>query len=300
MLKSIVTQIFTAMLIIVLGVSFIYPDTPSKGDKIQQMKDAAEQKKKDKEEADKAKKEAENKKEPVLSDTDGEESTGLSDEGEDSEDNTSENNTESFASFFAQIFIFAVSYSFTYRYADYPYADPGNFNFNRSFADQKTNRRNYQIAFANITADYTYMFDSIHSIGTKVSINLLALNLNCVYQEIYSPNDYFSTLTANAGLTLLNFENLMLDGFLGVFWQSFHKKNLLSGGFALKVFFNRKIYFDYYGVFSYDGEYDMGFSMHTASLNYSLKMFSIGLGLNYNNYVGVEYVGPSLKLSFWL
>ena len=38
----------------------------------------------------------------------------------------------------------------------------------------------------------------------------------------------------------------------------------------------------------------------TASLNYAIWRFSLGVGYNYSRFINSEYSGPSLKICFWL
>jgi len=192
-----------------------------------------------------------------------------------------------------QIFEALLQYSFTVRYAEYPYSASNDYIYNTSSLFYPEERNIFSL---QLSTDFAYHFDETYSLINKMNAQISAVHINIFNQFIFSESEWFSIISGNAGLSFF-LPNFMLNGYLGFFKLNFLERYLFSYGFSSKLFLLKNIYIDFYNINSTLGS--LRFIHFAFSLNYAIRRFNIGIGYNYNDYAKVRYTGPCLKGSIW-
>ncbi len=188
-------------------------------------------------------------------------------------------------------------YFINVRYSDYPYAGDTDYNFSGlSFGDNSPEK----IAFLYSSLEASYLGKDIrdtYGATAKISGNFYSLNFNYFYHRIFSSEESISFYSLNGGIYFA-LANFTLTPFVGAFYVETVDEIRFSYGANLQIFFPGNYILDLYNINSSYGS--LNFNHFSASLNYAVYRFNIGLGFNYNNYAGVSFSGPLVKLSFWL
>jgi len=192
-----------------------------------------------------------------------------------------------------QIFKILFRYSFTVRYADYPYFAGNYYIYNTSSLFYPEERNIFSV---QLSTDFAYHFDETYSLINKINAQISAVHINIFNQFIFSESEWFSIISGNAGLSFF-LPNFMLNGYLGFFKLNFLERYLFSYGFSSKLFLPKNFYIDFYNINSTLGS--LRFIHFAFNLNYSIRRFNIGIGYNYNDYAKDLYKGPCLKGSIW-
>lgn len=182
-------------------------------------------------------------------------------------------------------------------YADYPYAEHSDFHSGSLYTEESPSRK---IAFLNSSIETSYLGKDIrdtYGVTAKVSGSLYSLHLDYFFQRIFSSQESLTLYSINGGLSFAT-DNFILSPFLGAFYIDILEEAQLSYGANLQVFLPANFIIDLYSLNSKYGS--LNFNNFSASANYAIYRFNVGLGYNYNNYAGVNFSGPLFKLSFWL
>ncbi|HVO38420.1 MAG TPA: hypothetical protein VMV03_05250 [Spirochaetia bacterium] len=193
---------------------------------------------------------------------------------------------------FLAILQIMMEYTFTARYAMYPYEN-GTYVYNTSVVDQPTEKKLFSVDFSSEAA---WHVDSTFGEVNKVCFRFLGLNINLFNQFIFAGSEGFRALSANGGLCFF-VPNFQLDLYVGIFRLDFVDRAFLSFGTQFQLFFHDRVYFEVYNLNSY--YMGLEFSYVSGCLNYAFGRWGIGAGFNYSNYNGFEYLGPLIKLSLW-
>jgi len=188
-------------------------------------------------------------------------------------------------------------YFINVRYSNYPYAGDTDYNFSGlSYSENPPEK----IAFLYSSAEASYLGKDVrdtYGATAKISGNIYSLNFNYFYHRIFSSEESISFYSLNGGIYFA-LADFTLTPFIGAFYVETVDEIRFSYGANLQVFFPGNYILDLYNINSSYGS--LNFNHISASLNYALYRFNIGLGFNYNNYAGVSFSGPLVKLSFWL
>jgi len=199
-----------------------------------------------------------------------------------------------FANLLFEVFKVLLMYSFTVRFAEYPYSPNDNFNFNVSSLEHPDEHR---IAKLQLSVDTAYLLQSTWGVSSNFSAHLSAINFNGIYQYIFSGEEDFYIRSLNGGVSLI-LPGVFLNGFIGVFDHESVDVNLMSYGLSTQIYLPSNFILDIYNLNAY--YHSLGFHHLSAMLKYAVGRANIGVGYNYNDYAGVLYQGPIIKVSFWL
>lgn len=266
-------KILIGFLIGLLATSFLYTEESSSSgeDRIKDMKERI------KEEEAKAEEEQSQEDEAagIQKDEDGEEDCFL-------------------ANLLFEIFKILLMYSFTARFAEYPYSPNDDFNFNVSSLEYPDE---HKIANLQLSVDTSYLQQSTWGVSSKFSGHLTAINFNGLYQYIFSGEEDFYIRSLNGGLSFI-LPGVLLNGFVGVFEYEYVDEKLMSFGLSTQIYLPFNFILDIYNLNAY--YHSLGFHHLSAMLQYAVWRANIGVGYNYNDYAGVLFEGPMIKVSFWL
>ncbi len=187
--------------------------------------------------------------------------------------------------------------SFDVIYDDYTYIDDSDLI---SPSPIYTDKHPRKIVFLNSSVEAAYLgkdIDDTYGVTAKISANLYNLHFNCFYQNIFSSEEKLTVYSINGGMSFAT-NSFILTPFLGAFYIEPLEEARFSYGANLQVFLPVNYILDLYTLNSSYGS--LNFNNFSASLNYAFYRFNVGLGFNYNNYAGVSFSGPLVKLSFWL
>jgi hypothetical protein len=199
-----------------------------------------------------------------------------------------------FASLLFEVFRILLMYSFTARFAEYPYSPNDDFNFNVSslkYPDE------HKIANLQLSVDTSYLQQSTWGVSSKFCGHLAAINFNGLYQYIFSGGEDFYIRSLNGGLSFI-LPGVLLNGFIGVFEHEYVDPKLMSFGLSTQIYLPFNLILDIYNLNAY--YHSLGFHHLSAMLKYAMWRVNIGVGYNYNEYAGVIFEGPMIKVSFWL
>ena len=199
-----------------------------------------------------------------------------------------------FADLLFEIFKILLMYSFTARFAEYPYSPNDDFNFNVSSLEHPDE---HKIANLQLSVDTSYLQQSTWGVSSIFSAHLTAINLNGLYQYIFSGGEDFYIRSLNGGLSFI-LPGVLLNGFAGVFEHEYVDPKLLSFGLSTQIYLPFNLILDIYNLNAY--YHSLGFHHLSAMLKYAMWRVNIGVGYNYNEYAGVIFEGPMIKVSFWL
>ncbi|MQY76190.1 MAG: hypothetical protein GH155_00995 [Spirochaeta sp.] len=214
-------------------------------------------------------------------------STGVQEDEEGEEDSF-------FADLLIDLFSVLLFYSFTARFAEYPYSPNDDFNFNVSSFNYPDEHR---IANLQLSVDTSYLQQSTWGTSSKFSGHLTAINFNGFYQYIFSGKEDFYIRSLNGGLSFI-LPGVLLNGFAGVFEHQDVDPKLVSFGLSTQIYLPLNFILDIYNLNAY--YHSLGFHYLSAMLNYAVWRANIGVGYNYNDYAGVLFQGPMVRFSFWL
>lgn len=187
--------------------------------------------------------------------------------------------------------------SYDVIYDDYTYTDNSDLILSRPIFEHKQPRR---IAFLYSSVEAAYLGKDIrdtYGATAKISANLYSLHFNCFYQSVFSSEESLTLYSINGGFYFAT-NHFILTPFVGALYIEPLEEARLSYGANLQIFFPDNYNLDLYTLNSSYGS--LNFNNFSASLNREFYRFNIGLGFNYNNYAGVDFSGPLVKLSFWL
>jgi len=187
--------------------------------------------------------------------------------------------------------------SFDVIYDDYTYIDDSDLI---SPSPIYTDKHPRKIAFLNSSVEAAYLgkdIDDTYGVTAKISANLYNLHFNCFYQSIFSSEESLTLYSINGGFSF-SVQNVTFTPFLGAFYIEPLEEARFSYGVDLQVFLPDNYNLDLYTLNSSYGS--LNFNNFSASLNHAFYRFNVGLGFNYNDYAGVSFSGPLVKLSFWL
>jgi hypothetical protein len=183
-------------------------------------------------------------------------------------------------------------------YYDYTYVDDSDLIYPSTTHEYIRPRK---IIFLNSSVEAAYLGKDIndtYGVTAKVSANLYSFHFNCFYQNIFSSEESLTLYSINGGYSFTA-QNVMLTPFIGAFYIEPLEKARFSYGANLQIFFPDKYNLDLYTLNSWYGS--LNFNNFSASLNRVFyNRLNIGMGFNYNNYAGVSFSGPIVKLSLWL
>jgi len=199
-----------------------------------------------------------------------------------------------FADLLVEIFRILLMYSFTARFAEYPYSPNDDFNFNVSSIEYPDEHR---IANLQLSVDTSYLQQSTWGVSGILSGHLTAINFNGLYQYIFSGEEDFYVRSLNGGLSFI-LPGVLLNGFAGVFEHEYVDPKLLSFGLSTQLYLPFNFILDIYNLNAY--YHSLGFHYLSVMLKYAVWRANIGIGYNYNEYAGVIFQGPMVKVSFWL
>ena len=91
---------------------------------------------------------------------------------------------------------------------------------------------------------------------------------------------------------------VLFNGFAGVFEHEYVDEKLLSFGLSTQIYLPSNFILEIYNLNAY--YHSLGFHYLSAMLKYAVWRANIGVGYNYNEYAGVIFQGPMIKVSFWL
>lgn len=192
---------------------------------------------------------------------------------------------------FAEIFW---EYGCSLRFADYPYALSAPYVYSTSaFLDPWETK----IVSAHAATDLASHLDGTFGNINRVTVALTAFHLNLYNQNIFAGSEAIRVLSANGGFSLIA-RGFVLNGFLGVYKISALSSCQLSFGLSAQLFLPPHLYLDLYNLNAVQNA--ARFNHLTASLNWSLRRFSVGLGYDCTYLAGFTYCGPCLRASFWL
>jgi hypothetical protein len=181
------------------------------------------------------------------------------------------------------------------NFAPYPYAPSVDYYFSevdyRQFGERK-------LTSIQVSADLSTHFDGTYGNTNRLTTQLSAVQINVFNQTIFARSVSLSTLSVNAGLSLL-VGNFDLSGFAGAYVVTTTGTFLVSGGISSRIFLPGRLYLDLYSLYAYVSE-NAGILHLIGSLNFAVWRFTIGAGYNFNLFVDDIYAGPCLKISFWL
>lgn len=199
-----------------------------------------------------------------------------------------------FADLLFEIFRILLMYSFTARFAEYPYSPNDDFNFNVSSLEHPDE---HKIANLQLSVDTSYLQESTWGVSGILSGHLTAINFNGLYQYIFSDGEDFYVRSLNGGLSFI-LPGVLLNGFAGVFEHEYVDEKLLSFGISTQIYLPSNFILDIYNLNAY--YHSLGFHYLSVMLKYAVWRANIGVGYNYNEYAGVIFQGPMVKISFWL
>ena len=186
-------------------------------------------------------------------------------------------------------------YAIHIRFAPYPYAPAVGYNFSSLDYHDFGNRK---FASFNLASDLSTHFDGTYGNTNRLTAQLTGAQLNVFNQTIFASSISLSTVSINAGLSLL-IGDFDLSGFAGAYLVTTTGTGYVSAGISSRIFFPGRLYLDLYSLYAFVSK-DTGILHLIGSLNFAIWRFSIGAGYNYSNFVGDVYGGPCLKISFWL
>jgi hypothetical protein len=206
-----------------------------------------------------------------------------------------EDESESILDVFVGAFFNAVlEFTFTVRYADFPYSEKDDFRFTTSAIWDSEVKRSLSL---NLSSDLAYHFDGTFGSVNRAALQLSALHVNLYNQFIFAESESISILSVNGGLTFF-VPDVMINGYLGVYTLDVLDRSLLSYGFSAQVFLPAKLWIDIYNVNANFGE--LNFNHLILGLNYAPGRINLGLGYHINWFAGDIYAGPSLRFYLWL
>lgn len=198
---------------------------------------------------------------------------------------------EILARIFAEIFW---EYAFSVRFADYPYAENVDFFYSTTAFLDPWQTKAVSLSGAS---SLSYHFDGTAGNINRAGLHLGAFHLNIYNQNILSRHEAIAVLSANGGFSLI-LRGFALSGYLGVYRLSFLDTCQLSFGLASQIFLPAHLYLDIYNLNAVLNT--VRFVHLTASLNWTARRFTAGLGYDYSNLAGFVYSGPCLRVGFWL
>ena len=187
--------------------------------------------------------------------------------------------------------------SYDVIYDDYTYIDNSDLILSRPIYEHRKPRR---IAFLYSSVEAAYLGKDIrdtYGATAKISANLYSLHFNCFYQSVFSSEESLTLYSINGGFYFAT-NYFILTPFVGALYIEPLEEARLSYGANLQIFLPDNYNLDLYTLNSSYGS--LNFNNFSASLNREFFIFNVGLGFNYNNYAGVNFSGPLVKLSFWL
>ncbi len=191
------------------------------------------------------------------------------------------------------------------RYTDYPYEAGQNVYYvyppsyryvieSNAVGDFKSRSSPFSLHAETAAA---YLLADTYSASAKLSFNLSGFHMNALFEKIFSGSQSIYLFTYNAGFSIV-FPDFMITGFLGLEFTDMTGNVFFSRGVQLQIFFPAKI--------TFDGNY-MRSSVNYAvidrldlSIGYTAGRFQFGAGFIYENFSGISYYGPLLKISFWI
>jgi hypothetical protein len=182
-------------------------------------------------------------------------------------------------------------------YYDYYYVDEPELIYSRPTHEYRRPRKTILL---NSSVEAAYLgkdIDDTYGATAKVSANLFSFHFNCFYQNIFSSEESLTLYSINGGYSF-SVQNVTLTPFIGAFYIEPLEEAELSYGANLQIFLPDNYSLDLYTLNSSYGS--LNFNNFSASLNHELYIFNVGMGFNYNNYAGVSFSGPFVKLSFSL
>lgn len=192
---------------------------------------------------------------------------------------------------FADIFL---EYALSVRFADYPYALNAHYVYSTfAFLDP----RETKIVSAHAVTDLASHLDGTFGNVNRVTLALTAFHFNFYNQNIFAGSEFLSVVSANGGCSLV-VRGFVLNAFLGVYRISALASSQLSFGLSSQLFLPGHLYLDLYSLNSVRNA--ARFNHLTASLNWGLRRFSLGLGFDCARLADFTYCGPCLRAGFWL
>ncbi len=182
-------------------------------------------------------------------------------------------------------------------YDDYTYIDDSDLI---SRSPMYTYRHPRKIPFLNSSVEAAYLGKDIrdtYGVTAKISANLFSLHFNCFYQNVFSSDEKLTIYSVNGGVSFALYD-FALTPFIGAFYIEPLEEARFSYGANLQIFLPDNYNLDLYTINSSYGS--LNFNNFSASLNREFYVFNVGLGFNYNNYAGVNFSGPFVRLSFSL
>ena len=195
-----------------------------------------------------------------------------------------------------------IYWTYDYRYPDvsyydYTYVDESELISPNPMREYKKPKK---IISLNSSLEAAYLgkdIDDTYGATAKVSANLFSFHFNCFYQNIFSSEESLTLYSINGGYSF-SLQNVTLTPFIGAFYIEPLEEAELSYGANLQIFLPDNYSLDLYTLNSSYGS--LNFHNFSATLNRELYIFNIGMGFNYNNYAGISFSGPIVKLSFCL
>ena len=184
------------------------------------------------------------------------------------------------------------------QYSEFPYSD-NKYPYFSSFDNDKNVPTTDKYFCFNFMADVTLFGDTT---GMKVQgrANALMMHINAE-SDFYitrKSGDNFSIISAHVGFNLLNLPGFSLAGYIGMMQHSSIETPLLSCGGGFTAFVGYGLNIDAYSRIGFFES--LYFVSVNGSINWSINRFTIGIGYEYNNYAGILFTGPSVRLGIWL
>ncbi len=233
--------------------------------------------------------------EQIQSEAEEEETEERETEDEGKKDREKQEEDNGFCEAFWELFFkILFEYSFTMRFADYPYAENSTYYYNTSTLLDPDERK---IVSLQLATDFSYHFDGTFGNTNRVNLQLAAVHGNLFNQYIFAGSTRISVFSVNGGFSFF-LQNFLLNGYLGAYKLSALDRYLLSFGFSSQFFFPAGFFIDIYNLNS--GVNTVQFVHLSVNPNYTIWRFTFGVGYNYNRFVSTVFSGPCLKVSFWL
>lgn len=198
----------------------------------------------------------------------------------------------------ADMVSFLLTYASLVEYAPFPYADDIDYDFSTVKNDPEEPRKRW---YAKLTFEPAYLLDDIWGLGARAEAAFSVFALNCLYQYNFSQANWFSVFSCNAGF-VFPIQNFMLSVFAGgiqLFLPSpvVPRSFMFSFGGSIQIFLPWNTAFEIWTLNAVSET--VWCYIISSSVSYAIDRFHIGAGFTYSNYVGIEYVGPIVKVSVW-
>lgn len=190
------------------------------------------------------------------------------------------------------------------RYADYPNEDGRSARFVypplRRYCvtnDEESFLRSTKALSLRVDVSGSYLYLDTFGAGAKCAVDISGFHLDAGYENIFAGTEGFALFDFDAGLSVA-FSDVLITGFLGVSLNTLTSGTFFNRGIEVQAFLPRRLLFDacYLRCSLENAVIDRA----VLSLGLSAGRLGIFAGAAYENYSGITYLGPIIKISVWL